>query len=113
MPHPPAKIQRKFELVEPIATVTFSTGPDEAFRALGMHNYWDGYFAGRAAPLGMAPAAPNPRDVPRHLAVGEVVEDRVHHQEPTTHVLGPVSVAPRIVTSRGQDRQTPPRPTGP
>ena len=57
MPHPQAKIHRMFELVEPIATVTFSTVPDEAFLALGMRNYWDGYFAGRAAPLGMAPAA--------------------------------------------------------
>jgi hypothetical protein len=56
MPHPQAKIHRMFELVEPIATVTFSTVPDEAFLALGMRNYWDGYFAGRAAPLGMAPA---------------------------------------------------------
>jgi hypothetical protein len=56
MPHPQAEIHRMFELVEPIATVTFSTVPDEAFRALGMRNYWDGYFAGRAAPLGMAPA---------------------------------------------------------
>jgi hypothetical protein len=56
MPHPQAKIHRMFELVEPIATVTFSTGPDEAFRTLGMRNYWDGYFAGRAAPLGRAPA---------------------------------------------------------
>ncbi|MEU8608631.1 MarR family transcriptional regulator [Actinoplanes sp. NPDC048791] len=45
-----------FELVEPIATVTFSEGPNEAFLALGMRNYWDGYFAGRAAPLGLAPA---------------------------------------------------------
>ena len=56
MPHPQAKIHRMFELVEPIATVTFSTVPDEAFLALGMRNYWDGYFAGRAAPLGRAPA---------------------------------------------------------
>jgi hypothetical protein len=45
-----------FELVEPIATVCFSEGPDKAFRALGMRDYWDGYFAGRAAPLGPAPA---------------------------------------------------------
>ncbi|WP_431918242.1 SCO6745 family protein [Nonomuraea jabiensis] len=45
-----------FELLEPIATVTFSEVPNEAFLALGMRNYWDGYFAGRAAPLGMAPA---------------------------------------------------------
>ncbi|MEU4197226.1 MarR family transcriptional regulator [Kribbella sp. NPDC026611] len=45
-----------FELVEPIATVTFSDAVTEAFLALGMRNYWDGYFAGRAAPLGLAPA---------------------------------------------------------
>jgi hypothetical protein len=56
MPHPRAKIHRMFELVEPIATVTFSEVPNEAFLALGMRNYWDGYFAGRAAPLGHAPA---------------------------------------------------------
>jgi DNA-binding MarR family transcriptional regulator len=56
MPHPQAKIHRMYELVEPIATVTLSEGPNEAFLALGMRNYWDGYFAGRAAPLGLAPA---------------------------------------------------------
>lgn len=57
MPHPEAKIHRMFELVEPIATVTFSAMVNEAFLAVGMRNYWDGYFAGRAAPLGLAPAA--------------------------------------------------------
>jgi len=56
MPHPRAKVHRMFELVEPIATVTFSEVPNEAFLAVGMRNYWDGYFAGRAAPLGRAPA---------------------------------------------------------
>src|SRR3954462_8492529 len=56
MSHPRAKVHRMFELVEPIATVTFSEVPNEAFLALGMRNYWDGYFAGRAAPLGLAPA---------------------------------------------------------
>jgi len=56
MPHPQDKIHRMFELIEPIATITFSQGPTDAFLALGMRNYWDGYFAGRAAPLGLAPA---------------------------------------------------------
>src|SRR5256886_10955839 len=56
MSHPQAKVHRVFELIEPIATITFSQGPTEAFLALGMRNYWDGYFAGRAAPLGLAPA---------------------------------------------------------
>jgi hypothetical protein len=56
MPHSPVKVHRMSELVEPIATVTFSDVPTKAFLALGMRNYWDGYFAGRAAPLGPAPA---------------------------------------------------------
>ncbi|NUP50258.1 MAG: MarR family transcriptional regulator [Catenulispora sp.] len=45
-----------FELIEPIGAITFSEIPNEEFLALGMRNYWDGYFAGRAAPLGLAPA---------------------------------------------------------
>ena len=56
MQHSLAKIHRMFELIEPVATISFSTGPTDAFLALGMRNYWDGYFAGRAAPLGNAPA---------------------------------------------------------
>jgi hypothetical protein len=56
MPHPQAEVRRMFELIEPIATITFSEVPTEAFLTLGMRNYWDGYFAGRAAPLGAAPA---------------------------------------------------------
>ncbi len=56
MSHSQAKVQRMAELIEPVATVTFSEVPNEAFLAVGMRNYWDGYFAGRAAPLGLAPA---------------------------------------------------------
>lgn len=56
MLHTQAKVHRMFELLEPIATITFSEVPTEAFLALGMRNYWDGYFAGRAAPLGLASA---------------------------------------------------------
>lgn len=55
MPHELAKIHRMFELIEPIGAITFSEVPNEAFLAVGMRNYWDGYFAGRAAPLGLAP----------------------------------------------------------
>ncbi|GAA0240513.1 helix-turn-helix domain-containing protein [Cryptosporangium japonicum] len=55
MPHPRATIHRMFELIEPIATITFSGRPTNAFLALGLRDYWDGYFAGRAAPLGLAP----------------------------------------------------------
>jgi hypothetical protein len=56
MPHPRDPIHRLFELVEPVATVSFSAATTEAFRARGLRDYWDGYFAGRAAPLGTAPA---------------------------------------------------------
>jgi hypothetical protein len=49
--------RRMFRLVEPIHLVTyFSDEPTAALMALGLRNYWDGYFAGRAAPLGRAPA---------------------------------------------------------
>lgn len=56
MRHPQAEIHRMFEIVEAIGTVTFTDVATEAFLAVGMRNYWDGYFAGRAAPLGLAPA---------------------------------------------------------
>ena len=46
-----------FELVEPIGVIPYSADePNEAMFALGFTNYWDTYFAGRAAPLGLAPA---------------------------------------------------------
>lgn len=45
-----------FEMVEPIGTVSFDDETTEEFLKIGMRNYWDGYFAGRAAPLGLAPA---------------------------------------------------------
>jgi len=49
--------RRCFELVEPIAVVTYmAPEPTEAVMAIGAGNEWDAYFAGRAAPLG--------RDVP-------------------------------------------------
>jgi hypothetical protein len=49
--------RRMIRLVEPIHLVTyFSEEPTAALMALGHRNYWDGYFAGRAAPLGRVPA---------------------------------------------------------
>src|SRR5262252_10903569 len=49
--------RRLYRLVEPIHLVTyFSDEPTDALMALGHRNYWDGYFAGRAAPLGRVPA---------------------------------------------------------
>jgi hypothetical protein len=46
-----------FELVEPIGVIPYAADePTEAMFALGFTNYWDVYFAGRAAPLGLATA---------------------------------------------------------
>ena len=49
--------RRMYELVEPIGLIPYSADePNEAMFALGFTNYWDTYFAGRAAPLGLVPA---------------------------------------------------------
>lgn len=46
-------------LFEPIHAVTyFSPEARDAFAHIGFTRYWDGYFAGRAAPLGAVTAAP-------------------------------------------------------
>ncbi len=51
-------IRRLKRLVDAIHHVAYQADePNDALRALGLRdNYWDGYFAGRAAPLGLAPA---------------------------------------------------------
>jgi hypothetical protein len=57
MPRPEPAARRLFELTEPISMVNFSSPePHDAMVALGFGNYWDGYFAGRSAPLGRVPA---------------------------------------------------------
>ena len=57
MPHPEPVARRLFDLTEPISLVNFfSEEPNEAMAALGLRTYWDGYFAGRSAPLGRVPA---------------------------------------------------------
>ena len=49
--------RRMFELVEPIGAVPYwAEEPTEAMYALGFTDFWDTYFAGRAAPLGVVPA---------------------------------------------------------
>jgi hypothetical protein len=46
-----------YELFEPICLVNFfSDEPNEAMAEIGLRNYWDGYFAGRSAPLGRVSA---------------------------------------------------------
>ena len=57
MEHPATVARRMFELTEPIAAINFSAHePNEAMAELGFRGYWDGYFAGRSAPLGVVPA---------------------------------------------------------
>jgi hypothetical protein len=57
MKRPEPVARRMFELTEPISLVNFmSSEPNDAMAALGFTNYWDGYFAGRSAPLGRVPA---------------------------------------------------------
>jgi hypothetical protein len=49
--------RRMFELVEPIGVIPYSADePNETMFALGFTDYWDTYFAGRAAPLGLVSA---------------------------------------------------------
>lgn len=57
MSHRQPVARRLYELTEPISLVNFfSPEPNEAMAALGFRGYWDGYFAGRSAPLGRVPA---------------------------------------------------------
>ena len=57
MQHREPVARRLYELTEPISLVNFfSPEPNDSMAALGFRNYWDGYFAGRSAPLGRVPA---------------------------------------------------------
>jgi len=57
MQHQERAARRLFDLTEPISMVNFSSPePHESMVALGFRTYWDGYFAGRSAPLGRVPA---------------------------------------------------------
>ena len=55
---PPEPVARRlYDLTEPISLVNFfSSEPNDAMAAIGLENYWDGYFAGRSAPLGQVRA---------------------------------------------------------
>src|SRR3954470_9970074 len=65
--------RRMFELVEPIGVIPYSADePNETMFALGFTNYWDTYFAGRAAPLGLAAPAEVVDALFYNFAPGEV-----------------------------------------
>lgn len=52
-------VRALWTLFEPIHAVSyFASQAREAFADAGLNRYWDGYFAGRAAPLGPVAAAP-------------------------------------------------------
>src|SRR6187200_3211249 len=68
-----AMARRMFELVEPIGVIPYSADePNEAMFALGFTNYWDTYFAGRAAPLGASVPAEVVHALFYNFAPGEV-----------------------------------------
>jgi hypothetical protein len=65
--------RRMFDLVEPIGMIPYSAHePNEAMFALGFTNYWDTYFAGRAAPLGSSVPAEVVHALFYNFAPGEV-----------------------------------------
>src|SRR6187397_1764110 len=65
--------RQMFALVEPIAVIPYSADePNEAMFALGFTNYWDTYFAGRAAPLGSSVPADVVHALFYNFAPGEV-----------------------------------------
>jgi hypothetical protein len=62
-----------FELVEPIGVIPYSADePNETMFALGFTNYWDTYFAGRAAALGASVPAEMVHALFYNFAPGEV-----------------------------------------
>jgi len=68
-----ALARRMFELVEPIGVIPYAADePNEAMFALGFTDYWDTYFAGRAAPLGSSVPAGVVHALFYNFAPGEV-----------------------------------------
>lgn len=84
MPMTEPMARQMFELIEPVALVTYMADePTAAVMALGLPSVWDAYFAGRAAPLG--------RDIP-----ATVVHARARHSDlDATRAAVPASVASR------------------
>jgi hypothetical protein len=54
-----ATARRMWTLVEPVHVISyFSADARDAFEQAGLRGFWRGYFAGRAAPIGLTGAAP-------------------------------------------------------
>src|ERR1051325_4679848 len=74
-----------FELVEPIGVIPYSADrAKHAKFALGFTNYWDTYFAGRAAPLGSSVPAEVVHALFYNFAPGEVARHIPKVWETTT-----------------------------
>ena len=68
-----ATARRMYGLVEPIGLIPYVVDePAEALMALGLRNYWDTYFAGRAGPLGGGVPAGVVHAIFYNFAPGEV-----------------------------------------
>ena len=100
--------RRMFELVEPIDVIPYSADePNEAMFALGFTNYWDTYFAGRAAPLGLVPAEVvdtlfyNSRPV-KSPATSEGV---AHHHARSSHRCPPDGLHEGVTADPGRSRR--------
>jgi hypothetical protein len=77
--------RRMFELVEPIGMIPYAADePNETMFALGFTNYWDTYFAGRAAPLGRTAPAELVDALFYNFAPGEVARHIPKVWETTT-----------------------------
>jgi len=77
--------RKMFDLVEPIGVIPYSSEePNTAMFALGFTNYWDTYFAGRAAPLGRSVPAEVVHALFYNFAPGEVARHIPKVWETTT-----------------------------
>ncbi|HEV2798671.1 MAG TPA: MarR family transcriptional regulator [Nocardioides sp.] len=114
MTHPEPVARRMFALIEPVALVNFfADEPHEAMETLGFSTYWDGYFAGRSAPLGRVPAEVvdaafysfAPGEVARHVPkVGDTTTPEAAHEARQhgcvaglVRILGELALAPGLL----------------
>ena len=115
MTHPEPVARRMFELIEPIGLVNFfADEPNEAMAELGFDTYWDGYFAGRSAPLGQVPAEVvdaafynfGPGEAARHVPKvwDTTTPEAAHRARQQGCVAGLVRILGELVSTPGLSR---------
>ena len=115
MTHPEPVARRMFDLTEPIALVNFfADEPNEAMADLGFSGYWDGYFAGRSAPLGRVPAEVvdaafynfGPGEAARHIPKvwGTTTPEAAHEARQRGCIAGLVRILGELVSTPGLSR---------